>query len=199
MKIPTNEGGPNFEQSKLTGKYKRVRKEPPKPFSEASKKRQAALREIVRKTSDIEKVQASRLADMDYCYIMDPDGISDLLKVSRPHAVKLRKSASYKRRLWELKEAHNTGVEDKLMKDVERMKMRVASLVPQSIEVLASHLEGNDAQLRLQASREILDRDGRMPKTSRVQTQVQPISKIPAVNDATMEEFGIKPKPETVN
>jgi protein-tyrosine-phosphatase len=197
MSIPTNVGGENFEKSKLTGKYKRVRKDPPKPIDPETAERLKKLKKIVQQTSDIEKVQASRLADMDYCYIMDPDGISDLMKISRPHALKLRKSASYKRRLWELKEAHNTGLDEKLMKDVERMKMRVASLVPQSIEVLASHLQGEDAVLRLQASREILDRDGRMPKTSRVQTQVQPPSKIPAANDAIMEEFGLKPK--TVN
>lgn len=193
MKIPTNAGGPNFEKSKLTGKYKRVRKDPPKPISPEDQARLAKLRKIASQTSDIEKVMASRLADMDYCYMIDPDGNSDMIKISRTYAFKLRKSASYKRRLWELKESHNTGVEEKLLKDVERMKLRVSQLVPQSIEVLASHLNGDDAQLRLQASREILDRDGRMPKVSRVQTQPTVPSKIPAVNDAIMEEFGIKP------
>lgn len=192
--VPTNTGGEDFEQSKLTGKYRRVRKARAKLIPPEEQERLKNLMKIAQQTSDLEKVQASRLADMDYCYLMDEEATAGMMKISKAYAAKLRKMAAYKRRLWELKEQHNTNVEKLIDKSYERMKMRFQQLVPKAIEALADHLEGDDPLMRLQASREVLDRDGRMPKVSRVQTQPQAPSKIPTINDATMEEFGLKPK-----
>lgn len=194
-----NEGRENFEQSKLTGKWKRVRPDPPKPIDPEIAERLRKLKKIAMQTSDIEKVQADRLATMDFSYMMDPEATAGMMKISKGHAAKLRKMAAYKRRLAELRDRMNLGVDKVIDEDFKKVKNRLTLLVPKALEVLADNLEMDGDLLALQASREVLDRDGRMPKTSRVQTQVQPASKIPTVNDATMEEFGVKPKTDTVN
>jgi len=194
MSIPTNVGGPNFKKSNLTGKWRRIRKDDPKPIDPETAERLKKLAKIRSQTSDLDKLQASRLADMDFCYMLDEEATAGMIKVSKAHAAKLRKMAAYKSRLAELRDRHNADVEKSLGEDFKRFKQRLSMLVPKSLEVLADQLEMDGDVLSLQAAREILDRDGRMPKTSRVQTQVQPQSKIPSANDAIMEEFGVKPK-----
>lgn len=199
MGIPTNDGGPDFQKSKYTGKWRRIKPKAPKPAPQETVDRIKRLEKVQRSVQDIEKVQASRLADMDFSYVMDPEATAAMMKISKSHAAKLRKMAVYKQRLATLNYNHQRDVDKVLKEDFQRIKMRLSMLVPKSLEVLADQLELDGDLLSLQAAREILDRDGRMPKTSRVQTQVQPASKIPTANDAIMEEFGVKPKEDTVN
>ena len=148
---------------------------------------------------EIIKAQAERLASADFYYVLSPDAISSMLKMSKAHASKLRRMTVYRDRMEALRQRMNEGMDKALAEDSKKMKMRMQDMVPKALETLADHLEKDGDMLSLQAAKEVLDRDGRMPKTSRVQTQTQPASKIPSANDAILEEFGVQPKPDTVN
>ena len=71
----------------------------------------------------------------------------------------------------------------------EKLKMAMSSLVPKSIEVINRSLDDPKSEVALRAAQEVLDRDGRMPKVSKVQGAAQESSAIPDVDPVTAEEF----------
>ena len=134
-------------------------------------------------------MQATRLATMDFYYGINPERTAVVCRVDEKTAVKLRKHPVYKAVFDNLELEMNSTVKKDMSKESEKLKMAMASLVPDAIEKLRSQLE-DVGLVGLQAAREVLDRDGRMPKVSRVQSTIENQVGIPDVSDSLLKEFG---------
>lgn len=143
----------------------------------------------------LDSARAFRLAAADFYYALDPNVTASICKIPKPLAARLRASDVYKDHLESLVAQDAAQVKEKMSKDSEKIRGALAALVPQAIEVMRGHMEDGDGVVSLQAAREILDRDGRMPKVSRVQNQQEIVSKIPDVDQNILDEFQPAAKP----
>lgn len=142
-------------------------------------------------------LQAHRLACADFLYGMNPDDTAVICRLQPSQAKSLRKSKPYKGQMENLKLEHLVNLKRKMEKSAEEInegvKQRMAQLVPAAIERLADQLQ-DEGLVGLQASREILDRDGRFPKVSRVQSTIEDKRTMPDASDSLLQEFGQVPK-----
>lgn len=189
---------PNFKRT-FSGAYKRIA--PESPTQEQLDAEARDLKEIARlkkeatkRSVQVERIQAVRLAEADFLYAMDHSGSASLLKLPPGMALKLRRTAAYRHRLNSLKFKMAEGAERAIQKEHDKLRMAMSELVPKALEVLRTNLDSEDLSIQQAAAKEILDRDGRMPKVTRVQQQVQPSSKIPDANDAILAELQKVPK-----
>lgn len=143
----------------------------------------------------IDSAKAFKLAAADFYYEMYPDATADICRIPKPLAARLRKSEAYKSHLDSLIAISKSDLKNKMSKDNDKIRGAMADLVPRAIEVIRGHMEDGDGVVSLQAAREVLDRDGRMPKVSRVQTQQEIVSKIPDVDAEILAEFQPAEKP----
>jgi hypothetical protein len=143
----------------------------------------------------LDSAKAFRLAAADFYYALDPSVTASLCNITKPLAARLRNSEAYRDHLDSLVAQDKIQVKEKMSKDSDRIRGALAAMVPQALEVMRGHLEESDGVVSLQAAREILDRDGRMPKVSRVQTQQEIVSKIPDVDADILAEFQPAEKP----
>lgn len=132
-------------------------------------------------------ILAWRLANADFSFGMNPELTAHTLSISRPDAAKARLSKTYKARIAELKSELNRSIQGQISAESEKLRMGIATLVPRAVEVLSQALNDPDNQIR--AAQEILDRDGRLPKVSRVQQETREQSVLPEVDKSILEEF----------
>lgn len=189
---------PNFKRN-FSGAYKRIKEEEPTQDqldAEAKNLKEIARlkKEATKRSVQVERIQAVRLAEADFLYAMDHSGSASLLKLPPGLALKLRRSAAYHHRMNALKFKMAEGAERAIQKEHDKLRMAMSELVPKALEVLRNNLDSDDLSIQQAAAKEILDRDGRMPKVTRVQQQVQPSSKIPDANDAILAELQKVPK-----
>ena len=135
------------------------------------------------------KLVAARLAPADFMYLLGEKATSDMLGIDEKDAKKARKTPEYASRIKELEEDYRDWVSQAMQGSAEKLKMAMSSLVPKSIEVINRSLDDPKSEVALRAAQEVLDRDGRMPKVSKVQGAAQESSAIPDVDPVTAEEF----------
>jgi hypothetical protein len=159
-------------------------KQPDKP----KRKSLAAMRHV-------REIQAQRLAAADFFYALNPSLSAHLLNISPEDALKARKHPGYERRLAELTEDMNATMRRSLKEDTEKLRLALQSMVPKALEVMNSALYGDDSNVGLRAAQEVLDRDGRMPKVSRLQTTPVDEGAMPDVEPKLLAEFMPHSKP----
>lgn len=140
-------------------------------------------------------MKAHRLAAADFFYTLGSNEAAMLLDIEPAEAGRIRKMEEYQVHLEHLRMQSEMEIERHMMKDAERIRMAFSQMVPKAIEVLNERMSSDDGTVSLQAAREVLDRDGRMPKVSRVQSEVKDLSKLPDVSDAILQEFHPETKP----
>lgn len=142
-----------------------------------------------RQPRSIDKLRAWRLAQADVYYALDSHITNSLLSIEDKDAARIRRSKDYQenlQRLTESLEAHNRNL---YAKDAEKLRIALSSMVPKAVEVLYSNLNSDDENVRLRAAQEVLDRDGRMPKVSKVQNTVDDKSVLPEPEQSIIDEF----------
>jgi hypothetical protein len=160
-----------------------------------SKAYEAKLRRATEKR--LAGMHAIKLAAADFYYSMDPDRTAVICRIDPVMADKLRKSKPYLEKIETLKQQMDAKLDVTMERDVSMIRARMASLVPEAIEKLSDQLQRDDV-LGLQAAREVLDRDGRLPKVSRVQTTIEDKTGLHDVDDKTLAEFGHAKKADTI-
>ncbi len=149
-----------------------------------------------RRNPTLDTAKAFRLAAADFHYYMlDPNAIASICKMSKQVADRIRASEAYKEHMESLLAQQRAQVDREMEKETKSLRLAMSSLVPQAIEVMRGHMEDSDGVVSLQAAREVLDRDGRMPKVSRVQSEIKDVSKIPDVDERILAEFQPAAKP----
>lgn len=135
-------------------------------------------------------LQAHRLASADFYHVtIGPDRTAVICQVTPAQAKTLRNSAAYQVRMEDLTRLMDSDLQNDMEKENRRIKALVSQLVPEAIETLTEILNGPNDAMRVQACREILDRDGRMPKVSRIQSTIEDKRGIPDVEDSILAEF----------
>jgi hypothetical protein len=132
-------------------------------------------------------VAAWRLANADFSYGLNPDMTAYSLELTPKMASRLRSRVAYKARIEELKAEWMRRVSGQMGDEIERLRASISSLVPQAIEVLRNSL--SDPETSLRAAQEILDRDGRLPKVSRLQQESREQAVLPEVSKEIAAEF----------
>ncbi len=130
-----------------------------------------------------------RLAAADFYYTVSPEMVELTLELDHKVAQRIRRTKAYKEKLEELAKEMEQGLDSVMREEAMKLKRAWAAMVPKAIEVIRDHLIARDPMLQASAAREVLDRDGRLPKVSKVQSQVQVEEKIPAVSDRLIAEF----------
>lgn len=134
-------------------------------------------------------ILAWRLANADFTFDMNPDLTAHTLNISRPDASKARRSRAYKERIAELKADLNASIQGKILAEAEKLRVGLSTLVPRAIETMTNALADEDPAIRIRAAQEILDRDGRLPKVSRIQQETKEVPVLPEVDKSIMDEF----------
>lgn len=137
----------------------------------------------------IREIHAVRLAAADFYYALNPNVTAHLLNISPEDAAKARKHPSYLERIKELEQEDFSQLRKTMREDTERLRSAMSSLVPEAIEVMAKSLRSTDGQIALRAAQEVLDRDGTMPKVSRLQTTPAESDAMPDVEPKLLAEF----------
>lgn len=101
----------------------------------------------------------------------------------------MRQTRNYKERIMELQTQLNRKLENVIQEESEKLRAGLASMVPRALEVLNTSLSDSEGQIALRAAQEILDRDGRMPKVSRIQTSIETENPLGDVDADTVNEF----------
>lgn len=146
---------------------------------------------LKRLTPQQRTLQAHRLAAADFYYAMSPERTAVVMRLTSSQAKSLRKSKPYQSMIDNLQQEMGSTLKRDMKIESERIKQRMAELVPMAIERLHDQLEDNGI-VGLQAAREIMDRDGRFPKVSRVQSTIEDKRTMPDVDDALLSEFGVE-------
>ena len=141
----------------------------------------------------LDTMYARKLASVDFHWGMDPVKAATISQIDPKTAERLRTLPEYQSRLDELQLELDAVMRTGMQKESEKLRMRFAELVPEAVEKLAQQVQRDDV-LGLQAAKEILDRDGRMPKVSRVQQTIEDKTGIPDVDDKVLDEFKVAPK-----
>jgi hypothetical protein len=133
-------------------------------------------------------MQAQRLASQDYYWSMDPDRTAVICRIDLKTAAKLRKTPAYLSRIESLKLEESATISVAMEKEADRLTQAFRQLVPLAVMRLEEAVQQND-QNGIQAAREILDRDGRKPKVSRIQTTIEDKSGLQDVDHDVLKEF----------
>ncbi len=156
----------------------------------ATKKQEDAYRRAAIKAQMT--MQAQRLASQDYYWSMDPDRTAVICRIDLKMAAKLRKTPAYLNRIEMLKLEEQSTISLAMEKEADRLTQAFRQLVPLAVMRLEEAVQQND-QNGIQAAREILDRDGRKPKVSRVQNVLEDKTGLADVDHDVLKEFQPKP------
>jgi len=135
------------------------------------------------------RIQAYKLASADFFYAMDPNTTADLVGMETSIASRVRTTKFYKDHICRLEMEHRRKIESKMNEDAEKLRASLSTMVPKALEVLNKSLADPEGQTALRAAQEILDRDGRMPKVSRIQTTQEQQNPLGEVDKKTIDEF----------
>lgn len=135
------------------------------------------------------QIRAWKLALADFLYGLNPNLTAATLSIPVSAANKARNHPAYQERIQELKEDMNRRLERELGADAEKMRVALSARVPEAMEVLAEALRSKDPNIRIRAAQEILDRDGRLPKVSRVQNEQKDARVLPQFDAQLLDEF----------
>lgn len=138
-------------------------------------------------------IQAHRLAAADFYYSISPDRTAVVMRLTPTQANSLRKSKAYQSQMENLTLEMNSTLKKDMAKDVELLRARMRELVPKAFERINDQLD-DQGLVGLQAAREVFDREGSLPKVSRVQSTIEDKRTLPDVSDSLLEEFGQAPK-----
>ena len=132
-----------------------------------------------------EAVIAYRVANADWFYLQSPNVTNMNLGISNAAGRKARDSQVYRERMEELKRLDG----NRNVADAERVRSAMSALVPQAMRELENALNDEKGEVRIKAAVEILDRDGRLPKVSRIQNEGRDGAALPAVDPEIIKEF----------
>jgi hypothetical protein len=138
-------------------------------------------------------IQAHRLAAADFYYSMSPDRTAVIMRLTPNQANSLRKGKAYQAQMENLTLEMNSTLKKDMAKDVELLRARMRELVPKAFERINDQLD-DSGLVGLQAAREVFDREGSLPKVSRVQSTIEDKRTMPDASDSLLQEFGQVPK-----
>lgn len=134
---------------------------------------------------------AHRLANADFHYMLGDELTANLLRIDPKVAAKMRKTQHYRERVSVLQGMMDKSMTELMRKDADRLRLAMSDMMPQAIEVIRQKLADSDPAIALRAAQEVLDRDGRMPKVSKMQTSLNDASTLPDVDPEVAKEFRV--------
>lgn len=143
----------------------------------------------------IQRIHAIRLANADFFYALDPDLSAHMLNISPEEAFRARKNPVYDERLNQLENEEMGQLRRTMKEDTDKLRLALQAKVPRAMEVLDEALWSGDMNVAVRAAQEVLDRDGRMPKVSRLQTAPADENTMPDVEPKLLAEFLPTSKP----